>query len=514
MQKYERYGMKNMKKWVHSFLTMVILCITMTGVVGCAKQEEVQNKEVACVDDLEGAIIGVQIGTTGDIYISDYEGDDAGTKIERYNKGADAIQALKLGKIDCVVIDEQPAIQYVKQNSNIRIIEEEFTLEEYAFCIAKENTELLGQVNAALTKLQEDGTVEDIVKNYIGSEEEIGKYPYISKDVDRSHGTLIMGTNAEFPPYEYHENNTIVGIDVDIMRAISDELGMDLQIEDMAFDSIIAAVSSGKVNVGASGFTVTEERKKNINFSNSYTTSKQVIIVRDGSSTATASFVDKLYDNFVKDNRYQYILKGLGNTLMITVFAVMIGIVFGFLIAIVRTSHDRNGGLTVLNAICKVYLTIMRGTPVMIQLLIIYYVILSSVTNKILVAAIAFGLNSAAYVAEIVRSGIMSVESGQFEAGRSLGLNYRQTMTAIILTQAVKNILPALLNEFISLLKETSISGYIGLMDLTKGGDIIRSNTYEAFLPLIAVAIIYLLLVMMLSSVVNKLERKLRNNER
>ena len=150
----------------------------------------------------------------------------------------------------------------------------------------------------------------------------------------------------------------------------------------------------------------------------------------------------------------------------------------------------------------------------MIQLLIIYYVILSSVTNKILVAAIAFGLNSAAYVAEIVRSGIMSVEIGQFEAGRSLGLNYRQTMTAIILPQAVKNILPALLNEFISLLKETSISGYIGLMDLTKGGDIIRSNTYEAFLPLIAVAIIYLLLVMMLSSVVNKLERKLRNNER
>ena len=513
MQKYERYGMKNMKKRVHSFLALVLLCITMAGVVGCAKQEEKQTKEITSVDDIEGSVIGVQIGTTGDIYVSDYEGDEAGTKIERYNKGADAIQALKLGKIDCVVIDEQPAIQFVKQNSNIRIIEEEFTLEDYAFCIAKENTMLLDQVNTALVKLQEDGTVDSIIKNYIGSEE-IGKYPYISKEVDRSNGVLVMGTNAEFPPYEYHENNAIVGIDVDIMRAISDELGMELQIEDMAFDSIIAAVSSGKVNIGASGFTVTEERKKNINFSNTYTTSKQVIIVRDGNSSVTAGFTEKLYDNFVKDNRYQYILKGLGNTLMITVFAVMIGIVFGFLMAIVRTSHDRNGGLTVLNAICRVYLTIMRGTPVMIQLLIIYYVILASVTNKILVAAIAFGLNSAAYVAEIVRSGIMSVDVGQFEAGRSLGLNYRQTMTAIILPQAVKNILPALLNEFISLLKETSISGYIGLMDLTKGGDIIRSNTYEAFLPLIAVAIIYLILVMLLSFGANKLERKLRNNER
>ena len=140
-----------------------------------------------------------------------------------------------------------------------------------------------------------------------------------------------------------------------------------------------------------------------------------------------------------------------------------------FLIAIVRTSHDRNGGLAILNGICKAYLTIIRGTPVMIQLLIIYYVVLASVTNKILVAVIAFGLNSAAYVAEIVRSGIMSVDIGQFEAGRSLGLNYRQTMKLVIIPQAVKNILPALLNEFISLLKETSISGYIGMMDSDKG---------------------------------------------
>jgi len=194
---------------------------------------------------------------------------------------------------------------------------------------------------------------------------------------------------------------------------------------------------------------------------------------------------------------------------------VLIGIVLGFLIAIVRTNHDRNGGLSVLNGICKLYLTIVRGTPVMIQLLIIYYVIFQSVNvGKTLVAIIAFGLNSAAYVAEIVRSGIMAVDIGQFEAGRSLGLNYKQTMSSIVLPQAVKNILPALCNEFISLLKETSISGYIGLMDLTKGGDIIRSITYEAFLPLIVVALIYLLMVMGLSKGVSVLERKLRNNER
>lgn len=498
------------------FLVMALLSLCLAALIGCGgtQKRETKQKSITGVSDLTGAKIGVQIGTTGDIYVSDYEGDEAGTIVERYNKGADAIQALKLGKIDCVVIDEQPGLQFVKQNSGICIIEEEFSLEDYAFCIAKDNIGLLEQVNAAIDKLESDGTIQSIIKNYIGTEDEVGASPYISRDVARANGTLIVATNAEFPPYEYHESNQITGIDIDIMRAISDELGMDLQIEDMAFDSIIAALSSGKVDIGASGFTITEDRKKNVNFTDSYITTKQVIIVQDGENTGEYSLKEKLYDNFVKDSRYLYIVKGFGNTLIITLLAVLLGTVLGFLIAIVRTNYDRNGELPILNAVCKIYLTVIRGTPVMIQLLIIYYVILASVTNKILVAAIAFGLNSAAYVAEIVRSGIMSVDVGQFEAGRSLGLNYKQTMLSIILPQAIKNILPALLNEVISLIKETSISGYIGLMDLTKGGDIIRSNTYQALLPLLAVAVIYLAFIMLLSTFVSKLERRLRSSER
>lgn len=506
--------MKFTKKKTSIIAFMLLLIVVITGISACSNDNSKAGKEVKNAGDLSGAKIGVQLGTTGDIYVSDYENDGSGTKVERYNKGADAIQALKLGKIDCVVIDEQPALEFVKQNTGLKILDDEFTKEDYALCIGKDNPELLENVNTAIEKLQSDGTIDSIINNYIGSDSQIGKTPYEKKDVERKNGTLKIGTNAEFPPYEYYEDNQITGIDIDIMQAVCDELGMDMQVEDMAFDSIIAAITSGKVDVGASGFTVTEDRKKNINFTDSYITTKQDIIVKDGSSGSKIGLKEKLYDNFVKDSRYMYIVKGLGNTVVITLFAVMLGIILGFLIAVVRTSHDRNGGLTILNGLCQAYLTIIRGTPVMIQLLIIYYVILASVTNKILVAAIAFGLNSAAYVAEIVRSGIMSVEIGQFEAGRSLGLNYKQTMTSIILPQAVKNILPALLNEVISLLKETSISGYIGLMDLTKGGDIIRSNTYEAFLPLIAVAIIYLVIVMILSRCVSRLERRLRNNER
>ena len=218
--------------------------------------------------------------------------------------------------------------------------------------------------------------------------------------------------------------------------------------------------------------------------------------------------------NFIDDNRWRYITDGLKITLLVTVFAVLIGVVLGFLIAIVRTTHDKTGKLKILNAICKVYLTVIRGTPVVVQLMIIYFIIFGSVDiSKVVVAIVAFGINSGAYVAEIFRSGIMSIDNGQFEAGRSLGFNYAQTMMYIVMPQAFKNVLPTLCNEFISLLKETSVSGYIALQDLTKGGDIIRSRTYDAFMPLIAVALIYLAMVMIFTKLVSLLERRLRNSD-
>ncbi len=226
-------------------------------------------------------------------------------------------------------------------------------------------------------------------------------------------------------------------------------------------------------------------------------------------------FKDDLYANFIEDDRWKYLVNGLGNTLIITLFAVIFGMLLGFLLAVVRATHDKTGKLKILNFFARIYLTVIRGTPVVVQLLIIYFVIFGSVDiNKTVVAVLAFGLNSAAYVAEIVRSGIMSIDNGQFEAGASLGLNYPMTMLYIILPQAFKNILPALANEFIVLLKETSVAGYIAIEDLTKGGDIIRSQTYEAFLPLIAVALIYLVLVMFLTSLVSKLERRLAVNDK
>lgn len=227
---------------------------------------------------------------------------------------------------------------------------------------------------------------------------------------------------------------------------------------------------------------------------------------------------------FITDNRWLQLLSGLGVTLEITLAAAVIGIVLGFLIAIVRSTHDMNLSdrkcrtfgdyiLKVLNFICNIYITVIRGTPVVIQLMIIYYVVFSSMREGIVAAVIAFGLNSAAYVAEIVRSGIMSVDRGQFEASRSLGFDYKSTMLHVIIPQAFKNVLPALGNEFIVLLKETSVAGYVALKDLTYVGNLIRSRTYEAFFPLITIALVYLIIVLVLTYFLKRLERRLRNSD-
>ena len=228
--------------------------------------------------------------------------------------------------------------------------------------------------------------------------------------------------------------------------------------------------------------------------------------------------------NFVQANRWKYLWDGLGRTLLITLLAGVMGTIIGVIIAMVRSTYDktREGSrktigrriFGVVDGLCRIYLTVLRGTPVVVQLMIIYFVIFASSDNGTLVAALAFGLNSGAYVAEIVRGGIMSIDQGQFEAGRSLGFNYIQTMRFIIIPQTIKNVLPSLANEFIALLKETSVAGYVAVADLTKGGDIIRSRTYSPFMPLIAVALIYLALVMIFTKLVSIMERRLRNSER
>lgn len=449
---------------------------------------------------------------------------------------------------------------------------------------------------------------------------------------------MILVTEAGFAPYEYYENGQIVGIDIDIGKEIAKALGVELEIKDVYFDSIISEIKTGKSDIGAAGISYTEERAKEVDFSVDYMVSRQVMIVKKDSYLTSPSdltteriavqlgsvadsyitenleninlvrekkflaaiedlmdnkvdcvvmdeipakelinddmvildeplvidhygmivkkgntellnkinevitnlkesgkidefmlihtglkekqdeeissigFVNKFYYSVIYDGRYKYILEGLKNTILIAIGAVCLGILLGTMFALVRNIHDSNGKLKILNVIAKTYITAIRGTPSVLQLMIIYYVIFkNSSINIVLVGILAFGINSGAYVAEIIRAGINSVSEGQKEAGYALGLHYGQVMRYIVIPNAIKNILPALGNEFITLVKETSIGAYIGIVELTKASDIIASRTYDYFFPLIIIALIYLSITLALTKLFGKLERKMNH---
>ena len=259
-----------MKKAVVFALTG-IMAVSMFG---CGSKKQV---EVSSVDDLKDLTIGVQTGTTGDSYASDAVAN--ASQMRRYNKGADAIQALKTGKIDAVVIDSLPAQKFVDANDDLKIVENIWEPEEYAICLKKGNTELTEKMNAAIKELKEDGTLDKIMANYIGDDQ--GSYQYETPEgTEYTNGTLTMATNAEFEPWEYKEGDNIVGIDADMAKAICDKMGYDLKIDDMAFESILAAVSSGKAEFGAAGMTVTDARKESVDFTDTYANASQVVIVR------------------------------------------------------------------------------------------------------------------------------------------------------------------------------------------------------------------------------------------
>lgn len=262
-------GFEFNEKIISSTLASMLALVMLTA---CGS---VPKNTVNSIDDLEGKTIGVQLGTTGDIYAEDVK--DA--TVEKYTKGSDAIQALKQGKVDAVIIDNEPAKVFVSKNDDLKILNDPFVVEDYAIAIKQGNDDLKTKINDALKTIKENGTMDEILNNWIGDDAE--KNPYISpENVDRSNGKLVMATNAEFPPYESMEGGEVVGIDADMMQAVCDILGMELEIENIEFDSIIPEIQSGKADVGVAGMTVTEDRLKNVDFSDPYTTGTQVIIVR------------------------------------------------------------------------------------------------------------------------------------------------------------------------------------------------------------------------------------------
>lgn len=603
------------------------------------------DTDIKTLEDVYGKKISVQNGTTG----ADYA-EKVSNNVIFQKSYQEVILDVVNGKADCEIVDSTVAVSQVSAHPELQVLDilSDSPVEEYGFIFALENTALRDSFNAAFAKIVETGLYQNIWDYY----EENG-FATDTPSFFNYKGVLTVETSPDFPPFEYPYGNGYAGIDMDLMQAICNDINYRLVIKNNNFDSIIMSVSQGKSDMGASGFTISDDRKNSVLFSNPYAEIRQVVVVPVGSDIKTLDDVigkrisvqtgtsgadyaetlssdivyqktyadvvqdllskkadcevvdstvaqaqaarnpnlkvldildseteyygfvfalgnqelcdiineslkritenglkdriinyymdadgkevpsyfssheveedevhegfwgalwDRINNDFLKNDRYQYLFKGLQNTLIITAIALLIGMGLGAVVAMVRSTHDLTGRFRIINTICRLYVTVIRGTPVMVQLMIIYYVVFASVNfNPVLIASVAFGLNSGAYVAEVIRSGINAVPKGQMEACRSLGMSNRMAMTTVILPQAVRNILPALGNEGITLLKETSVAGYIGIMDLTRGGDIIRGQTYDALLPMIVVAAIYLAIVLVLTKLIGMLERRLNN---
>ena len=624
-------------------------------VVVAPKDTTIQDKE-----DLNGKIISVQTGTTGaDYAASNYDRDN----IKFQKTYSDVLLDLNTGKADAEIVDSTVALAQCAANPNLQVLDilDDSPVEQYGFIFSKDNTALRDEFNDSLQHIMDNGLYDMIMEYY-----EENEYSPNTPSFFSTKGTIVVETSPDFPPYDNMHGQEYTGIDMDIMRAIGYVTGYNIEFRQNTFDSVIVSVQQGKCDVGASGFTISDERKEKVDFTTPYAEIHQVLVVKEDSNIQTkedlrgktitsqlsssgatyatdhlkdstliqqkdynialldvisgkavaevvdntvaeaqvaandglkildilddadveyyglivqkgntemynlvndalekliadgtvdriieyytshigediASYYsgdaaredtggddddddddaaavgwwqelkDRFHNDFLKNDRYMYIFDGLKNTLIITAVALVIGLVLGSIVAMVRSTHDMTGKLRIVNAICHLYITVIRGTPVMVQLLLIYYVVFVSSDNGILIASVAFGINSGAYVAEVIRSGITAVPKGQMEACRSLGMSNRMAMTNVILPQAFRNIMPAIGNEGISLLKETSVAGYIGITDLTRGADIIRGQTYDALLPILVAAAIYLAIVLVLTFFIRRLERRLNS---
>ena len=401
-----------MRKYMLAALCCIMSLFILTG---C--KSSVPENTVFSVDDLSGKKIGVQLGTTGDTLVSDYEEDGSGTVVERYNKGNDAILALKQGKIDAVVIDVQPAQSFVKTNSELMILNEEFVTEDYAMCISKNKPELKASINEALNVIKANGTLDKIIDNYIG--ENAGK-TFVCFQVLSTKGVFQM------------------------------------------------------------------------------------------------EFLNVMLKVWMK--YWNLFLQGLGMTLFMGLLTVLISTVFGSLMALMRRSNVGIGKFKPLRLIATVYVEIIRGTPILLQLYFFYFMLPTWLPffnlSEFTCVMTACCVNSTAYVCEIVRAGIQAVDVGQTEAARSLGLNARQTMIHIVLPQAVKNILPALCNEFVAIVKETSLASTFFIGELMTQFKTINGLTFRVLEPLTIVGIIYFGVTFIMSKLIALLERRMNASER
>ncbi|MGJ0514431.1 MAG: ABC transporter permease subunit [Methylomicrobium sp.] len=469
-----------------------------------------EGSKLTSAADLKDKRIGVLVGSAHDTYAA--KNFPAAT-ILQYQSPADVALAVKTGKVDAALFDAEPLREIMRQDDSFGLLGDSLFSFFVGVGFDKDNQALRNQFNQFLAEIKQNGVYDGMVRRWMELRDT--RMPAIEST--KSNGVLVVGTSDVGLPFTALKDNRLVGFDIELCERFAAYLGKNARFANMDFGSLIAAVSTGKVDLISSSIYITEERQKQIHFSRPYyEMGTRVFALRKNlaaydsetkpalrSSSFLARVTDSYYSNIVQENRYLLIWDGLKTTVIISIFSTFFGTLLGALVCFMRMSRRK-----VLNLPARLYINILRGMPVLVLLMLIFYVVFASVDiNPVLVAIIAFGMNFAAYASEIFRSGIEGIDKGQTEAGIAMGFTRVKTFVYIVLPQTVRRILPVYRGEFISLVKMTSIVGYIAVQDLTKASDIIRSRTFDAFFPLIMVAILYFLISWILMQSLESLER-------
>ncbi|HKA45213.1 MAG TPA: ABC transporter substrate-binding protein/permease [Burkholderiales bacterium] len=462
------------------------------------------------VDELKDRRVGVLQGSAHVEYV---EKTWPRATLLQYNTPADLLLAVKTGKVDAALSDAEPLRAMLRQDKTLGMLGGSLFSFPEGVGFGKENTVLLDQFNQFLARLQQSGIHADMVDRWM--EKNIIDMPTIANS--GSNGELVVGISDGSLPFVAIKDNRLIGFEIELSERFGAYLGKKVRFSQIDFSGLIAAAATGKVDMIIAAIFITDERRQSINFSDPYyEEATRVFGLKKNIAAYGTSITDSdsgvpfftrvaasFHSNIIREKRYLLLWEGLKATVLISILATILGTVLGALICYMRMARQ-----SVLNVPARVYISVLRGLPVLVLLMFIFYVAFASVNvDPLLVAVIAFGLNFAAYAAEIFRSGIEGIDRGQTEAGIAMGFGRFSTFIHIVLPQTVQRILPVYRGEFISLVKMTSIVGYIAVQDLTKAGDIIRSRTFDAFFPLVVVAVLYFLISWVLMLALEYVER-------
>ena len=498
----------------------LILALFLTlSVCGCSGKQpdnadyKGSGEKKKTMEDYRESRVGIATGTYAATFMYDMFPD---AEIIEFNTIPDLMLALTQGKIDICANDASYYSCMRWDGMNVGRLEEPIETGDYGIAFKKgENKELREQMNAFLAKIKENGEFDELHEKWFG---DVEPTEFLSFDnLTGTNGTIKVATAADVKPFAYIKDGKLAGYDMEMMILFAQEYGYQLEVTNMNFSAILAGVTSGSYDIGISGFTITEERKESVDFSDTYH-QEDVIFCITGDETENAGFMESIKESFektfIRESRWKLIVEGVMITLIISVFAVLGGTALGFgLYLLARSSKQAISKTTKMFA--KVYSKIIAGTPTLVILMILFYVVFGKTNlSGVVVAIIGFILTFASFVYGQLDLTVEAVDYGQTEAAYALGYSRNQTFFRIVLPQAMKMFIPTYSGEIVGLIKATSVVGYIAVNDLTKMGDIIRGNTYEAFFPLIAVAVIYFIIIWIVTDLLAMVARKAEPKKR